>query len=175
MDHRALPHALLLIPGYWIQVGSRLDRALLVKFMQRTYQELFPDQDFAHLAQTVEQYFSSQTPLWWVEPENASRSNRRPARRVACLWLGNAVDQVSGDRHTHIFLLYVDSNYRRQGIGSALMHRAEVWAKARGDRQIGLQVFQSNQPALTFYQRLGYQAQAFWMVKPLAEQGEKPV
>lgn len=166
LDHRALPRASVLIPGYWIQVGSKLDRALLVKFMQRTYQELLPDQDFAHLAQTVEQYFSNQTPLWWVELENSSGIGQA-VQRVACLWLGNAVDQVSGDRHTHIFLLYVDPDHRHQGIGSALMHRAETWAKARGDRQIGLQVFQSNQPALTFYQSLGYQAQAFWMVKPL--------
>lgn len=147
--------------------------------MQRTYQELLPGANFGHLAQTVEQYFSSQTPLWWVEPEDSSRSDRQPAQQVACLWLGNATDQVSGDRHTHIFLLYVHPDHRRRGIGSALMRHAETWAKARGDRQVGLQVFQSNQPALTFYQKLGYQAQAFWMVKPLVdqarEQGEKPL
>ncbi len=47
------------------------------------------------------------------------------------------------------------------------MHQAEDWAMARGDRQIGLQVFQSNQPALNLYHRLGYQTQSFWMIKPL--------
>lgn len=140
--------------------------------MQRTYRELLPDENFGHLAQTVEQYFSGQTPLWWVEPEDSSQSNCHPVRRVACLWLGNAVDQIRGDRHTHIFLLYVDPDHRRRGIGSALMQWAETWAKERGDRQIGLQVFQSNQTALTFYQNLGYQAQAFWMVKPLDSQVE---
>ena len=56
-----------LLPSYCIHTGSRLDRALLVKFMQLTYQELFPGQNFSHLAQTVEQYFSPETPLWWVD------------------------------------------------------------------------------------------------------------
>ena len=57
--------------------------------------------------------------------------------------------------------------YRRQGIGSALMRYAEDWARAKGDRQIGLQVFQFNQPALNLYQQLGYETQSFWMIKVL--------
>ena len=55
-----------LLSGYSIGQGSTLDKALLVKFMQRTYQEQFPDQNFSHLAHTVEQYFSRNTPIWWV-------------------------------------------------------------------------------------------------------------
>jgi ribosomal protein S18 acetylase RimI-like enzyme len=86
---------------------------------------------------------------------------------VACLWLGNAIDQVTGDRHAHIFLLYVLPEYRRRGIGKALVDSAENWARARGDRQMGLQVFQTNQPALNLYRQLGYQTQSLWMLKPL--------
>ena len=56
-----------LLPDYTIRSGSTLDRALLVKFMQRTYQDMFPKQDFSHLSQTVEQYLSPDTPVWWVE------------------------------------------------------------------------------------------------------------
>lgn len=158
-----------LLPGYCIRAGSGLDRALLVKFMQRTYQELFQKQDFSHLARTVEQYFSKATPLWWVELASARlallpHESRQP---VACLWVGNAVDQVRGDRHTHIFLLYVMPEHRRRGIGTALMRYIEDWARTRGDRQIGLQVFQSNQPALNLYNQLGYQTQSLCMVKSL--------
>ena len=136
--------------------------------MQLTYQELFPDQDFSHLALTVEQYFSKETPLWWVDflgecTEGASSS---PAP-IACLWVGNAIDQVRGDRHAHIFLLYVKPSHRRQGIGTALMHRVENWAVGRGDRSIGLQVFQSNTAALNLYHQLGYQTVSLWMVKQM--------
>nr|WP_235355118.1 GNAT family N-acetyltransferase [Aliterella atlantica] len=154
-----------LISGYIVIAGSGLDRALLVKFMQKTYQELFTEQDFSHLSRTVEQYFSRETPLWWVHIENANM--RSP---VACLWVGNAIDQVTGDRHAHIFLLYVAPEHRRKGIAKALMQYLEKWAIARGDRQIGLQVFQTNSNALNLYKQLGYQTQSLWMVKPLLSQ-----
>lgn len=161
--------------GYTLRQGSTLDRALLLKFMHRTYLELAADNNLDHLTGTVEQYFSQDTPLWWVDQQTeplASQAIALPSSRplvspIACLWVGTAIDQRSGDCHAHIFLLYVDPKHRRQGIGSALMQQAEDWAFMRGDRQIGLQVFQSNQPALTLYQQFGYQVQSLWMVKPL--------
>ena len=157
-----------LLPGYQIRVGSGLDRATLLKFLQLSYQEFFPEQsDFSHLAITVQQYLSKETPLWWVDAVNLPVANSGCHQPVACLWLGNAIDQVHGDRHAHVFLLYVMLEYRRQGIGSALMRYAESWAKARGDRQIGLQVFQSNHSAVRLYHQLGYQVQSLLMVKPL--------
>ncbi|MEJ6485166.1 GNAT family N-acetyltransferase [Nostoc punctiforme UO1] len=166
-----------------IRRGSTLDRALLLKFMQRTYQDLFPNEDFSHLEQTVKQYFSSDTPLWWVEEEGEQGSrgageqgnNKKflsstphPHPCIACLWVGNAIDQVQGNRHAHIFILYVVPEHRRRGIGTALMRYVENWAIQRGDRQIGLQVFQSNKPALNLYNQLGYQTQSLWMVKFLS-------
>ncbi|ACC82865.1 GNAT family N-acetyltransferase [Nostoc punctiforme] len=164
-----------------IRRGSTLDRALLLKFMQRTYQDLFPNEDFSHLEQTVKQYFSSDTPLWWVEEEGEQGSrgageqgnNKKflssaPHPSIACLWVGNAIDQVQGNRHAHIFILYVVPEHRRRGIGTALMRYVENWAIQRGDRQIGLQVFQSNKPALNLYNQLGYQTQSLWMVKFLS-------
>ena len=158
-----------LLPEYCIRAGSKSDRALLVKFMQRTYQELFQEQDFSHLARTVEQYFSRETPLWWVEflGKGAGENITPLPPLVACLWVGNAMDQVLCDRHAHIFLLYVVPEHRRRGIGTALMRYVEDWARIRGDRQIGLQVFESNQAALNLYNQLGYQTQSLWMVKSL--------
>ncbi|MBD2462141.1 GNAT family N-acetyltransferase [Oscillatoria sp. FACHB-1407] len=131
--------------------------------MQRTYQESHPGQSVAHLAHTVEQYLSKDTPLWWVETVDR--------QTVGCLWMGSAIDQISGDRQSYIFLLYVTPEHRRRGIGKALMHHAETWVKSRGDRQLGLQVFPNNQPALNLYRQLGYEVQSLWMVKRL-EQGE---
>ncbi|MHC5611251.1 MAG: GNAT family N-acetyltransferase [Nostoc sp.] len=164
-----------LLPGYIIRRGSALDRSLLLKFMQRTYQDLFPNEDFSHLEQTVKQYFSSDTPLWWVNfssqengGDNGENSPSSPSSPIACLWVGNAIDQVHGNRHAHIFILYVVPEHRRRGIGKALMRYVENWAIQRGDRQIGLQVFQSNKPALNLYNQLGYQTQSLWMVKFLS-------
>ncbi|MEH2096977.1 GNAT family N-acetyltransferase [Nostoc sp.] len=174
-----------------IRRGSTLERSLLLKFMQRTYQDLFPNKDFSHLEQTVKQYFSSDTPLWWVEEEGEQGEQGEQGDKgtrgqgdkgnnytqfpipnsqfpIACLWVGNAIDQVQGNRHAHIFILYVVPEHRRRGIGTALMRYVENWAIQRGDRQIGLQVFQSNKPALNLYNQLGYQTQSLWMVKFLS-------
>jgi GNAT superfamily N-acetyltransferase len=158
------------IPGYSLRQGSTLDQALLVKFMRLTYQEQFPHQDFSHLARTVEQYLSRDTPLWWVSEQLGEQSpeNREETfSPIACLWLGNAIDQVSGDRHPHIFLLYVIPEHRHRGIGKALMAYIEDWARQKGYHQIGLQVFQANTPALTLYHQFGYQEQSLWMLKSL--------
>ena len=168
-----------LLSGYQLRIGSGRDRSTLVNYLKLSYQELFPELgDFSHLTETVKQFFSRETPLRWVEladeavSEGSSVVWSAPLRKepVACMWLGNAVDQLNGDRHAHIFLLYVMPEHRRRGIARALMRQAEDWARARGDRQIGLQVFQSNQPALNLYHLLGYQTQSFWMVKPLPSQ-----
>ncbi len=135
-------------------------RKLLTKFMELTYQELFPTEDnFEHLATTVNQYFSEDTPLWWVD---------NPASKtVACLWMGNAIDQINGERYSHIFLLFVHPNHRRLGIGTSLIELATNWAKNQGNNQIGIHVFADNQPALQLYQKLGFQSQSFLMLKSL--------
>jgi ribosomal protein S18 acetylase RimI-like enzyme len=171
--------------GYRLRGGSVLDRSLLVKFMQRTYAEMNAVQPGSHLAHTVDQYFSAATPLWWIDQieittippiQSAKQGDLLPDSPsalvrplpIAGLWMGNAVDQIVGDRHAHIFMLYVAPDHRRQGLGRALMQQAEDWAVARGDRQIGLQVFQSNQAAIGLYHSLGFMTQALCMIKPLS-------
>ena len=150
---------MLLPEGYKIRKGSRKDRSVLLNFLYVSYEEIFPEQkDFSHLEQTVRQYFNLENPLWLVETKETS---------VGCIWMGNAIDQVTGTRYSHIFLLYVQKEHRRQGIGKALMTKAQTWAKERGDRQIGLNVFPQNQTALKLYESLGYETCSWLMVKPL--------
>jgi ribosomal protein S18 acetylase RimI-like enzyme len=79
--------------------------------------------------------------------------------------MGSAVDQVTGDRYGHIFLIYVDPQHRRQGIATALIDRAKDWAKSRGQTHIGLQVFINNDNALNLYQNLGFQTRSLLMLK----------
>ena len=137
-----------------------MDVAALLKFLQVTYQELYPQQqDYQHLQLTVDRYLSFDTPLWFVTTTGSTK--------IACLWLGIAIDQVNGVRHPNIFLVYVDPAYRRQGIAKALIQHAEAWAKNSGYTQMGLQVFTANRSAIELYQQLGYQPRSISMMREL--------
>jgi len=153
-------------PDYQLIDGSSRDHSFLLQFLQATYQELFPQQPhFHHLNKTLDNYFSWRSPLWWIQPLASNTDDLTPINPVAGLWLGNAIDQVTGERYAHIFMLYVQPSHRRQGLASALLQTAQHWATERGDRQIGLQVFPHNQAALNLYQKNGFQVHALMMLK----------
>ncbi|MEO1208011.1 MAG: GNAT family N-acetyltransferase [Cyanobacteria bacterium J06638_20] len=151
------------IPGYQLRQGSQLDRALILQFLAKTHAELSGIQSADHLAETVERHLSAATPVWWVSLQDTAQTP------VACLWLGNAIDQQQGDRHAYIMMLYVIPEHRRRGIATALLETAQHWATQRGDRQIGLQVFADNAAALALYRKLGYHTQALWLTCPLED------
>jgi ribosomal protein S18 acetylase RimI-like enzyme len=137
------------------------DRSSLIDCLLTAYREIFPhQQQFDHLVPTLDYYLSDRTPLRWV---------LHNGERIGCVWWGNAVEQVSGDRYVHIFLLYVAPTHRRRGIGTALMDLAQAWAAQEGYLKIGLQVFAENQAALSLYNRLGYQPQSVLMLKAIPQ------
>jgi ribosomal protein S18 acetylase RimI-like enzyme len=156
---------------YQLLNGGIEDRAKLLGFLQITYQELYPQQqNYRHLESTVDRYLSSDTPLWFVTADGEEALGdglRQQSINIGCLWLGMAIDQITGIRHPNIFLIYVEPSYRRQGIGRELMQQAEVWAKLEGYSQISLQVFTTNQPAIDLYDSLGYEARSISMFREL--------
>jgi ribosomal protein S18 acetylase RimI-like enzyme len=50
----------------------------------------------------------------------------------------------------------VKQEFRRSGIGRALMAGAAQWAREQGASQIELSVYEFNRPALAFYRKLGF-------------------
>lgn len=157
---------MLLPNGYQIREGSRSDRPILLKFTYLAYQELFPIlENFSYLTATVDTYLSSATPLWFAETTEVGETE---PRSIAVCWVGNAIDPVKGDRYAQIFLVYVDRPHRRKGIASALIDRAQNWARSRGDRQIGLMVSSNNQPALNLYNNLGFENSFQLKIKSLS-------
>ncbi|MBE9156078.1 GNAT family N-acetyltransferase [Nodosilinea sp. LEGE 06152] len=159
-------HNVFALPGYRLRVGSSLDRATVVKFMERTYSELNPHQPIGHLADTVDRFLSRATPLWWIDEAIADHA----AGPVAGLWLGQATDQRTGLLHPYALLLYVVPAHRRRGLATALLKVAHHWAQQQGHRQISLQVFSDNQAAQALYTSLGYQSEAILMKKELPEE-----
>jgi GNAT superfamily N-acetyltransferase len=146
---------------FQLVTGTTRDVATLLRFLQITYRELYPhQQDYQHLESTVDRYFTYQTPLWFV-------SDSTGGAQIACMWVGIAIDQITGNRHPNIFLLYVEPAYRRQGIAHALMENVERWARSQGYTQIGLQVFTTDRPAIALYEKLGYEARSISMMREL--------
>ncbi|NIJ42190.1 ribosomal-protein-alanine N-acetyltransferase [Parvibaculum indicum] len=63
-----------------------------------------------------------------------------------------------GGGEAEIITIAVDPDYRRQGLGRALMNRAGAEALARGAEAVFLEVAEDNVAAIALYERLGFAA-----------------
>ncbi len=59
------------------------------------------------------------------------------------------------------------SGFQYHGIGRRLMDEAQAWASARGATSIELNVYEFNEDAIAFYERLGYRTLSRKMSKEL--------
>jgi RimJ/RimL family protein N-acetyltransferase len=71
--------------------------------------------------------------------------------------LSIARDRSPLSRHVAEFGLMVAARARRQGVGSALIEEAMIWARGRGVVRLELTVFPHNAPAIALYRKLGFQ------------------
>ncbi|WP_156721523.1 GNAT family N-acetyltransferase [Streptomyces apocyni] len=71
------------------------------------------------------------------------------------------------DSGAYVFDVEVAEEYRGRGHGRSLLRLAEREALSAGARQIGLNVFTNNTPAMRLYASLGYQPTAYHLSKPL--------
>ncbi len=155
------------LSGYTWQAGTTRDRPLLIDFARRTYSELYPQEDFSHLSDTVDRLLSAHTPLWWVEAD-------KNGDRVACLWIGRILHPLNGRSHSQIFLLYVDPAHRRQGIATALVKAAMERSRCVGEGHLGVQVFANNHRARQFYEKLGFETLSFLTIVALDRPSDRP-
>ena len=58
-----------------------------------------------------------------------------------------------------VYYVAVSPRYRRRGIGTALMERAEKELARLGCPKVNLQVRASNEDVVTFYTKLGYEVE----------------
>lgn len=63
--------------------------------------------------------------------------------------------------------IVVKANYRQHGIGKMLMDKMQEWALEKGATSIELNVYEFNEHAISFYERLGYQTFSRRMSKEL--------
>jgi len=60
-------------------------------------------------------------------------------------------------RYTIVDSIVVKSEFQSLGIGRILMDKMQEWAIAKGAKTIELNVYEFNETAISFYERLGFQ------------------
>ncbi len=70
-------------------------------------------------------------------------------------------------RYAMVDSLAVRHEFRRAGVGRALMEEAQRWAAAQGATSIDLNVYEFNDEAIAFYRSLGYEILSHRMSRAL--------
>ena len=70
-------------------------------------------------------------------------------------------DPHPSSRHVADLGLMVAEQYRRQGIGKALLDEAVAWARVSGIRKLELHVFPWNEPAIALYESFGFEQEGY--------------
>ena len=74
---------------------------------------------------------------------------------TACGIAGSFLDQDDATR-AHLVSIWTAPTHRRRGIGRLLVNEVLEWARLRRARTLQLMVTSNNEPAILFYQRLGF-------------------
>jgi GNAT superfamily N-acetyltransferase len=69
--------------------------------------------------------------------------------------------------HGHVADLIVAEGHEGQGIATALLAKAEEWARAKGYDWLGIAVFEANDRAEKLYRKFGFHREVIRMIKPL--------
>jgi RimJ/RimL family protein N-acetyltransferase len=75
--------------------------------------------------------------------------------------LSLARDPHPGSSHVADLGLMVAKQYRRRGIGVALLEQAVDWARGNGVEKLELHVFPHNEAAIRLYERLGFEREGY--------------
>ena len=74
---------------------------------------------------------------------------------VACGIAGCFLDQTD-DTQAHLISMWTAPTHRQQGVGRLLVNEILDWARNRKVRVLRLMVTSNNNPAIKFYERLGF-------------------
>ncbi len=72
------------------------------------------------------------------------------------LLVAYCITTTSQDKEGEIDSIYVEEEYRSQGIGDELMKRSLKWMADRGVKKKTVRVAAGNQDAMSFYERYGF-------------------
>lgn len=118
----------------------------------------FRDSDFERLYQIDQacfppgiSYSRQEIASYIADPDSETWVAEEGSEIVGFLIAGR-----EGRKSSHVITVDVIEEWRRRGIGAALMNAAEEWARRRGAESIYLETAEDNFAAQQFYQARGY-------------------
>ncbi|NJM57914.1 MAG: GNAT family N-acetyltransferase [Synechococcales cyanobacterium RU_4_20] len=90
--------------------------------------------------------------------------------RLGFIYLQTQTDPFSHEPQGHIADIVVTAAAEGQGVGTALMAKAEAWAQQHRYRRLTLNAFAGNQTVRSWYERQGFEPEMVQYIKPLPEQ-----
>ncbi|NJO43851.1 MAG: GNAT family N-acetyltransferase [Cyanobacteria bacterium CRU_2_1] len=131
-------------------------------------------QRLPHLFQKIEPVREQDYFLDLVADENVglfvARAGKAPIGFVnAVLQEAPALPLFIPRRYAIVNDITVVARYRTSGVGRMLMDRVHQWAQDKGAIAVELAVYEFNQGAIAFYERLGYETLSRRMTKSLSD------
>jgi GNAT superfamily N-acetyltransferase len=102
------------------------------------------------------------------EPETAAFVATVTGEPAGIIVVHPDADYFTGHPRAYVDILVVGPEAEGQGVGRALLHHVEQWARERGFLEVVLDVFAGNEGATAFYERCGYRPDHVRMAKPLS-------
>jgi GNAT superfamily N-acetyltransferase len=85
------------------------------------------------------------------------------------IWVIESTDYFSGKKIGFILKLFVEEPFRKQGIATDLLEKAEEFCKTRGHTTMELNVARSNTVSVTMYERRDFEVFRYRMRKKISE------
>lgn len=106
---------------------------------------------------------------WFREPppDEALFVAELDGQPAGCAYLVTLVDYFNERPHAHLSVLAVTAEAEGKGVGSALLDRAEAWARERGSDRLTLSALVTNSRARALYERRGFSGEYIRYVLPL--------
>ncbi|WP_321384764.1 GNAT family N-acetyltransferase [uncultured Enterococcus sp.] len=141
-------------------VLSLSERLADFKLPKRTSKETLGKQQKNWLAEDLKQQAENGNSHWWVLADENEAIGGFLEITVETDWL-------TDEKQAYLSRICLGKESEGLGYGKKLMDYAEEWARKQGYSGISLMVIATNQHAVSFYQRLGYEVETMKLRKQL--------
>jgi len=167
------PSAFSLIPAKEEDLEYALD-CLVEAFIENYASALGPEKNREQIREECRYYMNPHAtsgirsflaPARERPPHDIFLAKEADAGRSGCMILG--VNTEAGPDVAWVYLLFVEREHRRKGLGKLMLAKTEEWARDHGMKAIMLSVKTHNEAAMALYGSFGLKPCKMWLRKAL--------